>query len=123
VRFKLEGIAALDKALRKFDRDLGKKYAEGIGAVARLIWSESQDVTPVDTGALRASGDYWVEGSGWATVGYVGYGGPVEGFERVPAVYTTWVHDAPQNRRWLEDTATEQADEAGYLLYQYLSGV
>jgi len=123
MRFKLEGIAALDKALRKYDKDTGRAYARGLGAVAREIWKEANDLVPVDTGALRASGDYWIDGTGWNAVAYVGYGGPVEGFDRIPANYAVYQHDAPFERRWLEDAAENQADDASYLFWTEISGV
>jgi hypothetical protein len=123
VKFKLEGIAALSKALQKYDKDTGRAYARGLGGVARAIYVDADAMVPVDTGALRESGDYWIEGTGWRSVGYVGYGFAVEGFERTPANYAVFQHDLPFERKWLEDAVENQADDASYLFWQELSSV
>ena len=123
MKYKLDGIAALDKALKKYDRDTGRAYAKGLEGVAREIYKESQFFVPVDTGALRASGGYWTTGNGWASVGIVGYGLEVEGYERVPANYAVFQHDEPFMRRWLEDAVENQADDASYLFWQAIASV
>lgn len=123
MKLKLEGIAALSKALSKYDRDTGRAYARGLGGVARAIYVDADSMVPVDTGALRESGDYWTEGNGWKSVGYVGYGFEVQGFARIPADYALFQHDEPFLRKWLEEAVENQADDAQYLFRQELSSV
>lgn len=122
MKFKLEGIAELAKALRKYDRDIGRAYARGLNGVAREIWKEANDFVPVDTGALRASGDFWVEGTGWSAVGYVGYGLDVEGFTRIPANYAVYQHDAPFEVRYLENAVEYLEDEVSHIFWQHIAG-
>jgi hypothetical protein len=118
---KIQGIAALEKALKKYDKDTGRAYAKGLTGVAREIYKESQDFVPVDTGALRASGDYWTAGTGWNAVGYVGYGLDIDGYERIPANYAVYQHDEPFMVKYLEDAVDNQADDAIYLFWQAIA--
>ena len=123
MKFKLEGIAELAKALRKYDRDIGRAYARGLNGVAEAIFDDADETVPVDTGALKASGDYWVEGTGWNAVGYVGYGLQVEGFTRIPANYAVYQHDLPFERKWLADAVENQADNASNLFWQAIASI
>lgn len=126
MKAKVEGIKELEKALRQYHKDTGKAYARGLGGVARQILKDAVDITPVDTGALRASGDYFVEGSGWQATAVVGFGFPVSGFykdnrERVPAEYAVYQHDEPYEVKFLEIAVENNIDDAGYLFWQEIA--
>jgi hypothetical protein len=126
MKVKVEGIKELEKALRQYHRDTGKAYAQGLGGVARQILKDALDITPVDTGALRASGDYFVEGSGWNAVAVIGFGFPVSGFykdgrERVPAQYAVYQHDEPYEVKYLEVAVDNNVDDASYFFWEAIA--
>ena len=83
-------------------------------------------MAPIDTGALRASGDYFVEGTGWNAVAVVGFGFPVSGFfkgnqERIPAEYAVYQHDDPYQNKYLEYAVDNRIDDASDLFWQELA--
>jgi hypothetical protein len=128
MKAEILGIKELSKALRQYDKDTGKAFARGLGGVARQVLKEAVDITPVDTGALRASGDYFVQGTGWNAEAVVGFGFPVRGFykgnrERVPAEYAVYQHDEPYEVRFLEISAENNADWASDLFWQEIASV
>jgi hypothetical protein len=80
----------------------------------------------VDTGALKASGQWWIMGSGWNSVAVVGFGNPVTGFvkngrPRVPADYAVFQHDLPYERKYLEEAVNDIEDRATTLFWQILA--
>ena len=83
-------------------------------------------MAPIDTGALRASGDYYVEGTGWDAVAVVGYGFPVSGFfkgnvERNPSEYAVYQHDEPYEQKYLEYAIENKFDDIGFLFWQEIA--
>jgi hypothetical protein len=126
MKVKVEGIKELEKALLKYHKDTGKAYAQGLRGVARQIRKDSTALAPIDTGALRASGDYFVEGSGWDAVAVIGFGFPVSGFfkdgrERVPAQYAVYQHDEPYEVKYLEVAVDNNVDDASYFFWQAIA--
>jgi len=127
MKIELTCIKELKKALKQEYKNMGDGFARGLGGVARQILNDAVDITPVDTGALRASGDYFVEGSGWNAVAVVGFGFPVTGYykgsrERVPSEYAVYQHDAPYEVKYLEISVDNNADDASYLFWQEIAG-
>lgn len=128
MKAEILGIAELSKALRKYNQDTGKAFAAGLGGAARQVLKDAVDITPVDTGALRASGDYFVQGSGWNAEAIVGFGFPVRGYfkgnrERIPAEYAVYQHDEPYEVRFLEIAAENNTDDINYLAWQAIASV
>jgi len=126
MKFKLEGAKQLEKALLKYHKDQGKAFASVLPTIARDILAEAVPMAPIDTGALRASGDYFVEGTGWNAVAVVGFGFPVSGFfkgnrERIPAEYAVYQHDDPYQNKYLEYAVDNRIDDASDLFWQELA--
>lgn len=128
MKFKLEGVTALNKAMVRYHKDMGKAFANILPTVARDILAEAVPMAPIDTGALRASGDYFVEGSGWNAVAVVGFGFPVSGFfkgnrERIPAEYAVYQHDDPYQQKYLEYAVDNRIDDASDLFWQTMASI
>lgn len=126
MKFKIEGIPALEKGLKQQNKAYGKAFAAALPTIAREILAEAIPMTPVDTGALRASGDYFVEGSGWNAVAVIGFGFPVSGFfkdgrERVPAEYAVYQHDEPYEQKFLEFAVDNKLSDIDDLFWQELA--
>lgn len=126
MKYKVEGIAALERELRKYARDQGEAFVRGLGGVARQIHADAVLNAPIDTGALRASGVWFIQGRGMSAVAYVGFGAEVEGYfkngrPRIPAEYAVWQHDAPFEVRYLQNAVDDNFDDAAYLFWQELS--
>ena len=126
MKYKIEGIPALEKALKQQNKAYGKAFAATLPTIAREILAEAIPMTPVDTGALRASGDYFVEGSGWNAVAVIGFGFPVSGFfkdgrERVPAQYAVYQHDEPYEQKYLEFAVDNKLSDIDDLFWQELA--
>lgn len=125
-KFKLSGIRELEAALRRYDRDAGRAYARGLEGIATKILEDATELAPVDTGALRASGVHWIEGSGWNAVAWVGFGAEVEGYfdkhgrERIPANYAVYQHDEPYEVKYLEEAVEDNFDDLDLYFWQAL---
>jgi hypothetical protein len=126
MKIKITGIPAIEKGLHRQNKVYGKAFASILPTIASEILSESIPMTPVDTGALRASGDYFVQGSGWNAVAVVGFGFPVSGFfkgnrERVPSDYAVYQHDEPYEQKYLEYAVDNKFDDIGFLFWQEIA--
>lgn len=123
---KLEGKDRLFSALDKLYARQGDKFHVAINKAGDHLLSEAQEITPVDTGALQASGISYSEGFSWNTVVIVGFGEPVTGFykgnrERHPEDYAVYQHDHPYMRQWLEIAVVEQTDRMTDMVFQILA--
>lgn len=128
MKAEILGIAELSKAMKKFNQEAGKAFAAELPGIARMVLKDAVDITPVDTGALRASGDYFVQGSGWNAEAIVGFGFPVRGYfkgnrERIPSEYAVYQHDEPYEVRFLEISAENNSDDANYLVWQAIASL
>jgi hypothetical protein len=98
-RIKIEGIRELKAALNKYRADAGKAFRRGCAEAAQMLLDNTEELVPLDTGALRASGDFFQEEKGWQTVTSVGYGFPVSGYldanglEKNPSYYAVDQHE------------------------------
>jgi hypothetical protein len=108
MQFKLEGVNELHKALQQHLEATGRAFNRGITAAGHEIYQVSQGIVPVDTGALKASGVTYTEGTGWQTVCIVGYGTEVTGYERVPSQYAIIVEE--YHARFYLHNAVEASD-------------
>jgi hypothetical protein len=91
---------------------LGQKVQAGLEAAGQVLLEESRQLVPVDVGALKFSSHVRTEGTGIASVVYVGYGirGDVElGYSekegrfviRKPYEYALLVHEGlPEGRNY-----------------------
>ena len=128
MKAEILGIPELGKAFKKYNHEAGRAFASELPTFARMVLKDAVDITPVDTGALRASGDYFVQGSGWNAEAIVGFGFPVRGYfkgnrERIPAEYAVYQHDEPYEVRFLEIAADNNTDDINYLAWQAIASV
>lgn len=126
MRTRLDGVDAFIRGLERHGDRLAKAFEKGITKASKDLFRDAKEETPVDTGALLASGIQFTEGTGWKTVATVGFGMPVRGFfkgtqERHPEEYACWQHDDPYNRKWLEITVDSSVDKVHETVYQYMA--
>ena len=106
--FTLEGDVALQAVLRAAQQNAPKAVAQAIYEEAQVIFAKSQILVPVDTSALRGSGDVSaIQGSGQGVYVDIFYGGPA-------APYALYVHEiignyhkAPTQAKYLEQPFME----------------
>jgi hypothetical protein len=85
--FTLEGDVELQAVLRAAQLEAPKAVAIAIYEEAQVIFAKSQVLVPVDTSALRGSGDVSaIQGSGQGMYVDIFYGGPA-------APYALYVHE------------------------------
>jgi hypothetical protein len=85
--FTLEGDVELQAVLRAAQLEAPKAVAIAIYEEAQVIFAKSQVLVPVDTSALRGSGDVSaIQGSGQGMYVDIFYGGPA-------ASYALYVHE------------------------------
>jgi hypothetical protein len=68
-----QSIRRFEKSLDKAEKDYEKKLEQGLVRGALFLLAKSQEVVPVDTGALKASGTIRQEGKGAKTIVFVVY--------------------------------------------------
>ena len=106
--FTLEGDVELQAVLRAAQQNAPKAVAQAIYEEAWVIFGKSQILVPVDTSALRGSGDVSaIQGSGRNVYVDIYYGGPA-------APYALYVHEiignyhkAPTQAKYLEQPFME----------------
>ena len=106
--FTLEGDIELQAVLRSAQLNAPKAVAQAIYEEAQVIFAKSQVLVPVDTSALRGSGDVSaIQGSGQGVYVDIFYGGPA-------APYALYVHEiignyhkAPTQAKYLEQPFME----------------
>ena len=106
--FTLEGDVELQAVLRSAQLNAPKAVAQAIYEEAQVIFAKSQILVPVDTSALRGSGDVSaIQGSGQGMYVDIFYGGPA-------APYALYVHEiignyhkAPTQAKYLEQPFME----------------
>lgn len=92
--FTVTGIAELQQRLQALSAEVPFLMSIALQQEAEAILEASQALVPVETGALRASGqtlDVTIRGAMVETG--ISYGGPGEGFERTPSEYAIKVHE------------------------------
>lgn len=89
-----------ERAANRLTLRTAGKVEKGIKAAIKKVYDISQVLVPVDTGALKQSGDYLFYGSGFNTSGEVFYETYYAGF-----VHEDWSkhHDYPTQAKYLED--------------------
>jgi len=106
--FTLTGDVELQAVLRSAQQNAPKAVAQAIYEEAQVIFAKSQVLVPVDTSALRGSGDVSaIQGSGQGVYVDIFYGGPA-------APYALYVHEiignyhkAPTQAKYLEQPFME----------------
>jgi hypothetical protein len=106
--FTLTGDVELQAVLRSAQLNAPKAVAQAIYEEAQVIFAKSQVLVPVDTSALRGSGDVSaIHGSGQGVYVDIFYGGPA-------APYALYVHEiignyhkAPTQAKYLEQPFME----------------
>lgn len=64
VSIKIDGVELVEKGINKTAQQIAKGFERGMKKAGLKLLRESQRITPVDTGALRASGRMRTEGKG-----------------------------------------------------------
>lgn len=106
--FKVTGDDIVLKTLDAVAERFAAQLPEALRAELEIEATESQQRTPVDTGALRRSTRVTVDGQGRETVGTIAVGGPA-------APYAVYVHENLSahhpigQAKFLESTITESA--------------
>jgi hypothetical protein len=128
MKMRLEGRNEFKAALRDYRKRTGDAFKQASEMAAFHIKDEAQQIVPVDTGALRASADYFMRGSGWGTVTIVGFGFKVSGYfdengnPKVPRDYAVDQHEMPYRHpnggEWLYlHTAVERSLDYVHQIY------
>jgi hypothetical protein len=94
LRLRVEGIPQLELETMKTTLRYTRGYRAGLEKALDKVYRDSQELVPVDTGALKSSGRVEVTGTGFNSRGYVAYGGPVSGFLISNVHYSVIVHEA-----------------------------
>jgi len=79
----VKGLGALIKKIKGMGPHIAKRYSNNVKRAGLLLLRHSNELVPIDTGVLRASGYTRAEGTGFDTVVYVGY----------TTNYALWVHE------------------------------
>lgn len=79
MKVRIEGLPQLHKALKAHQKALGNAFEHVCADAADTFLRRNDVFVPVETGALRASGIWVQEGSGFGTVTIIGYGADPEG--------------------------------------------
>lgn len=115
VKAKLTGQREFFAALRKTNREYGTKFRKGAVKAGNHLKKEIKKITPVDTGALKASTVSYAFNTGWDTQIWVGQGVEVSGFfdehgrEKNPFDYAVYRHEGQYaNRLWFDDVLYNQ---------------
>ena len=119
----ITGIEVVNKTIGKSITRAKNTISEALHRCAEIILQRSQKYVPVDTGALKASGQIVVEGNRQATTSRVIYGGKAETY------YALYVHEnleakhaAPTCAKFLERAARESAGNCQQVIIKMLGG-
>jgi hypothetical protein len=110
---QLERVGTVRKWMNRIFKRAEKTTEDGIERAAYFLLARSQELCPVDTGALKASGRVIKRGHGANTECIVAYGSD----EIYYAVYvhedTSKYHEWPTQAKWLEEPARRYRTEMG----------
>lgn len=91
---EVTGLAELQQRLQACAAEVPPLMAIAVQQEGDAILEASQPLVPIDTGALRASGAVSDAAlSGLVASVQISYGGPGEGFDRVPSTYAIRIHE------------------------------
>ena len=127
MKYKVTGVAALTRALNQYEKRAASGFVKGLKKSAKLVVDTARPLAPIDTGALRASGVWFVHGSGFATVAIAGFGAEVDGFyddrgrEKIPAEYAVYQHEDPWSHFYLEVAVDQKYAEVSDLLHSEMA--
>ncbi len=124
----VSGISDVVKRMHTVKGEFAKGMERGLIKAALHLKRKSQQIVPVDTGALKASAYVKKEGSGFSTDVTVGYGAYVPGFIRSPNLYAMWVHErtdlhhaAGTMAKFLSIPMEEERDKMGDIIREEAS--
>jgi hypothetical protein len=102
--FVIEGADELKRALSISGKDAGQLAAQVIWEEANTIFAKSQVLTPIDTGALRASGGVSAPQEFPQGVGVdIFYGGPAAPYALFVHEIQSNYHNPPTKAKYLEE--------------------
>jgi hypothetical protein len=122
MRFSVSGVPAFSRALENYQKRSAERFKQGLVKASKALVDAARPLAPIDTGALRASGVWFTQGSGFATQAIVGFGAEVEGFyddrgrEKIPREYAVYQHEFPWNHFYLE----RAVDNEFYAISSYI---
>lgn len=73
---RITNVGRVLSAMRGVEARVKRNLAEGVAAAAKMVYDKSQELVPVETGALKESGRIEVTGTGFGAKATVAYGGP-----------------------------------------------
>jgi len=116
---RVEGVSKVLQNLKKAKFGLGRELEKGLTLAGLFLQRKSQDVVPIDTGALRNSAFTRKSGEGLSTEIRVGY----------TQNYAIFVHEDLEARhapgkiaKYLERPARENKDEIRRIISKAMSG-
>lgn len=77
MKVKIEGLPELRKALQRYKKDLGEAFAKGCEDAAETFLNRTDVLVKYETGALRESGIWFQDKSGFQTETIIGYGAAI----------------------------------------------
>lgn len=102
------GVGRVLRGMKKMkDRD-AINIREGVNRCVQMVYELSQVYVPVDTQALKLSGDTVTTGTGMQTEGLVMYGGPTAPHAFVVHERAELRHKAPTSARYLSRAVNER---------------
>ena len=106
---KVSGFARAQKELRRAIRDIPLKSEQLVFSILTGISQHTRPYVPVDTSNLINSEVIRTTTSGDAAVGFLSYGGNVQGGGKLgaPVHYAHYVHEGPQ-RNWQKPGASNR---------------
>ena len=106
--FTLTGDVELQAVLRAAQQNAPKAVAQAIYEEAQVIFAKSQVLVPVDTSALRGSGDVSaIQGSGQGVYVDIFYGGPAAPYALYVHEIIGNYHNPPTQAKYLEQPFME----------------
>jgi hypothetical protein len=104
---QIKGVEAALKAIKGVAKDTGIKIADGLQDAAQILYDKSQELVPVDSGRLKASGQITSNNKkGLGAELTVDYGGPEAPYAFIVHELLDLHHVPPTQAKYLERAAT-----------------
>lgn len=120
--FTITGIDATFKALGEARVRFRKDAVEAVKACTHHVFTLSQKYVPVETGALKASGEEVYRPDRFGGVGTIFYGGPTAPYAGIVHEDLTKRHAEPTCAKFLERAVRESRDAMSALMRAHLGG-
>lgn len=141
LKVELKGFKEFPKSMEKYRKRAWKLARTGLGEACEWYLKNADWTVPLDTGALRASGNYFIEDfdNGRNFYAVLGYGFDISdhengvyvdenGVEKVPSEYAVLQHEIPYNHprggidHYLEEGLAYYLDEMSKIIRNEVYG-